>query len=194
MKLSSTHWMTWHTVHADIDPRLRTKMPLASCDTSLCTESEIPWIQPNCLSVSQIPNLQMWPSRPKWVCLLLSHFLGTVTFQKGVYHTLYDTNNCRASFFGFIYLFKIVIAPSTDQGHLRVFHKFKSYTCHINYKTERAFNIQRTIHKNKQKSFNFKSKNKTSALPLVYNSNKAETCRYHWPFSLIYQYQFTKTC
>ena len=87
-----------------------------------------------------------------------------------------------------LFIYWRLIAPSTVQDHLRAFHKFKSYSCHIKKK---ASNIQKTIHKNKQNLF-FKSKNSTFGIALVYNSNKAGTCWYRWPFSLIYQYQFTK--
>ena len=71
-----------------------------------------------------------------------------------------------------------------SQGHVRAFHKTKSDTCHIKNPT---FYIKKTIHKNKL----FLLKLVLS----VYNRNKAGgTCWYRGPFSLIYQYQFTKTC
>ena len=80
----------------------------------------------------------------------------------------------------FIYLFIYwrLIALSTAQGHLRAFHKFKSYTCRIN----KAFNISKTIHKNKQKTC-FTSKNSTFSIALVYNSDTVGTCWYRWPLS-----------
>ena len=84
-------------------------------------------------------------------------------------------------------LLKAYIGLSTAQGHLRAFHKFKSYTCRIT----RHLTFKKTIHKNKQT----KSKNCTFGIALFYNSNKAGTSWYRWPLkSLIYQYQFTKTC
>ena len=63
-----------------------------------------------------------------------------------------------------------LVAPPTAQGHLRAVHKFKSCTCHL--KKHLTLKKPTTIHKN----------------------NQAWTCWYLWPFSPIYQYQFTKTC
>ena len=75
---------------------------------------------------------------------------------------------------GVVYcLLKAFKPRPTAQGHLRAFHKFKSYTC---CHTKKALNIQKTIHKNKQKCICFKSKNSTFGITLVFASNKAGTC------------------
>ena len=59
----------------------------------------------------------------------------------------------------FINLLKAYIAPSTAQGHLRVFYKFKSYTCCI----QNVFNI---IKKNNTQKHVFNVKIALLALPL----------------------------
>ena len=46
-----------------------------------------------------------------------------------------------------------------------------------------------------KKNLKKKSKNRTFGIALVYEySNKDRSCWYRWPFHIIYQHQFTRTC
>ena len=88
------------------------------------------------------------------------------------------------------------ISPPTAR-HLCAFTSSNLTTLYYVYKKIHwTFNYN-YVHTNKHyknKTIKHVCQFKNSTFGIVYNSNKAGTYWYRWPFSLIYQHQFTKTC